>query len=235
MTSPRPQHLLARGSPYIDDGGLKTFQVENTLFRVHTYFLVENSAVLRSMLAIGLADTAEGSSDAHPIVLREVKAADFSLMLNMFYTPAIGGRTGVFGSGSLESCLSLLKLLDFFEMKDIREHAVDALRQRDTTPVEKLYLLRMLPDDFDKAWAGASFVDLCTRPIGPDAEEGKLIGWEAFALVWHVRESCRQGMPNIDVFDVQQELSQHDAAFEFPSKEPVSVLGGWGTNGTPGW
>ncbi|TRM57638.1 hypothetical protein BD626DRAFT_439090 [Schizophyllum amplum] len=174
---------------YIDEGGLKTFAVKNTLFRVHTYFLVEHSAVLRDMLSIGKADDGEGASDDHPIVLPDpVKVADFARLLSMFYAPAIGGQTNVFDRESIDGCLSLLKLFEFLQMKEIRQKAVTALRERKLDPVDKLHLLDQAAPDFNKNWAVEAVIDLCTRASGPDADEGQRIGWKTFTLIWKIRE-----------------------------------------------
>ncbi|TRM57637.1 hypothetical protein BD626DRAFT_514078 [Schizophyllum amplum] len=144
------------------------------------------------MLSIGKADDGEGASDDHPIVLPEpVKAADFELMLRMFYTPAIGGQTTVFERETLDACLSLLKLFDFLQMKEIRQRAVAALRERKLNPVDTVYLLDQDGSDFDKIWAAEAVVDLCTRSTGPDANEGRRIGWEVFTLIWQVREELK--------------------------------------------
>ncbi|KAL1727037.1 hypothetical protein EV714DRAFT_191291, partial [Schizophyllum commune] len=177
------------GTLYINDEGTKIFKVESTLFRVHTYFLAKHSALLRDMLNVGKADASEGSSDQRPIVLPNIRATEFELILEIFYTPAIGRQTSIFERESLELCQALLQVLEFLQMKDIREAAVQTLRNRELKPAEKLYLMRMSEADFDKPWASNAVLDLCLRMNGPDAGEGRMIGWDVFAMIWEVRES----------------------------------------------
>ena len=90
-------------------------------------------------------------------------------------------------------CLALLHVLDFLQMKDIRKAAVHTLRNRELKPAEKLYLMRMSEVDFDKPWASDAVLDLCLRFCGPGAGEGRMIGWDVFAMIWEVREEIREG------------------------------------------
>ncbi|TRM57636.1 hypothetical protein BD626DRAFT_574274 [Schizophyllum amplum] len=201
---------------YIDEGGLKTFAVENTLFRVHTYFLIEHSAVLRDMLSIGKADGGEGASDDHPIVLPgQVKAADFELMLSLFYTPAFGRVTSVFEREDLDTCLSLLKLLEFLQMTRCRQAGVQAMRERSLEPIDKVYLLSQASADFDKPWACKAMTALCMKSATPrlSVPEAQRIGWELFVLIVSVREAAISFEQQDNEYWVRRRLGEQDPEF----------------------
>lgn len=65
-------------------------QVDGVLFRIHRHFLVRESPFFESMLSIPTpSGTDEGSSDACPIQIPEVAAADFASFLWVFYSPSV--------------------------------------------------------------------------------------------------------------------------------------------------
>jgi len=67
----------------------KCQQVENTLFRIHRYFLTRDSAHFRSKLPHppSPGDSSKGSSDNNPLVLEDALQVDFERFLWVFYNP----------------------------------------------------------------------------------------------------------------------------------------------------
>lgn len=68
------------------------FQVENRLFRVHRYFLTRDSPVFSDILSISPPEgstTPEGTSDANPVILQQVKSIDFERLLDVIYKPYV--------------------------------------------------------------------------------------------------------------------------------------------------
>jgi hypothetical protein len=65
--------------------------VENDLFRVHRYFFIRESVVFRDMFSLptGSETFTEGQSDDRPIVLQDVKSADFEGLVWMFYNELV--------------------------------------------------------------------------------------------------------------------------------------------------
>src|SRR5713101_4628047 len=61
----------------------KSQQVEDTLFRIHRYFLMRESAYFRSQLPHppSPGDTFKGSSDNNPLVLEDTLKVDFERFL----------------------------------------------------------------------------------------------------------------------------------------------------------
>ena len=64
-------------------------QVEDTLFTVHTYFLVAHSPVFKDMLQVAQANEGEGSSEDNPIILEDIPARDFDMLVRVLYTPYV--------------------------------------------------------------------------------------------------------------------------------------------------
>ena len=64
-------------------------QVEDTLFRIHRYFLTRESAHFRNKLPHppSPGDSYKGSSDNNPLVLEDVLKVDFERFLWVFYNP----------------------------------------------------------------------------------------------------------------------------------------------------
>lgn len=67
----------------------ETQQVEDTLFRIHRYFLTRDSAHFRNELPSppSPGDLSKGSSDNSPLVLNDVLKVDFERLLWVFYNP----------------------------------------------------------------------------------------------------------------------------------------------------
>jgi hypothetical protein len=64
-------------------------QVEDTLFRIHRYFLIRDSAYFRSKLPHppSPGDSSKGSSDNNPLDLEDALKVDFERFLWVFYNP----------------------------------------------------------------------------------------------------------------------------------------------------
>ena len=62
-------------------------QVEDTLFTIHTYFLVAHSPVFKDMLQVAQANEGEGSTEDNPIILKDIRARDFDMLVRVPYTP----------------------------------------------------------------------------------------------------------------------------------------------------
>lgn len=66
-------------------------QVENTLFRVHRFFLKRDSAYFRNKLPHppSPGDVTKGSSDNNPLDLEDTLKVDFERLLWVFYNPYV--------------------------------------------------------------------------------------------------------------------------------------------------
>jgi hypothetical protein len=85
--------VLVRGFPIeyrvIALSELESQQVEDTLFRIHRYFLTRDSAYFRSKLPHppSPGDSSKGSSDNNPLPLEDALKVDFERFLWVFYNP----------------------------------------------------------------------------------------------------------------------------------------------------
>jgi hypothetical protein len=64
---------------------LYSLQLNNTIYRVPRYPLEQVSKAFASMFETARANTAEGTSDDHPIVLHDVPVEEFETMLLLLY------------------------------------------------------------------------------------------------------------------------------------------------------
>ncbi|TRM67209.1 hypothetical protein BD626DRAFT_485140 [Schizophyllum amplum] len=191
-TEPGPQRKLKRGSVYVEDGSVKVFQVEDVIFSVHTHFLTEHSPIFRDMLLVGQGADGEGSSPNNPIVLEGVRAWDFDALLRIFYTPCLNPQASPLYSASVDETLALLALLERWAMDELRALARSAIQQRAWSPIERIALASA--GGADPAWASAAYLDMVLAPQPPGPEEGRRMGWAAYAAVRDVREELA-GLP----------------------------------------
>ncbi|KAL0952851.1 hypothetical protein HGRIS_007075 [Hohenbuehelia grisea] len=108
------------GTLHSEDGNI-TLQVENTLFRVHRYFLVKHSSVFKDMFEVcgtsglnnaQIVESLEGSSDENSIALHGDKSEAFACLLGLFYKTAIVK----FDDQPVETWEAILLLADKYQM-----------------------------------------------------------------------------------------------------------------------
>jgi hypothetical protein len=70
--------------------GLHFHQVEETLYRVHTYFFVRDSPYFKSLLGNGRAK-ADNAATGEPLFRldSDVKSVDFERFLSLMYPPCV--------------------------------------------------------------------------------------------------------------------------------------------------
>lgn len=100
---------------YFDDGNV-IFRVEDTLFKVHRYFLQRDSPVFKDMFSLptGTAPV-HGSSDDLPIDLQTIKALDFERFLSVLYATDYMTHD----IQTTEQCESILKLVKLWQIENI--------------------------------------------------------------------------------------------------------------------
>lgn len=114
---------------HFDDGNV-IFRVEDTLFKVHRYFLQRDSPVFKDMFSLptGTAPV-HGSSDDLPIDLQTIKALDFERFLSVLYATDYITRD----IQTPEECESVLKLSKLWQIENIQP--LIAIRLRATSPL----------------------------------------------------------------------------------------------------
>ncbi|KAL1742666.1 hypothetical protein HDZ31DRAFT_42715 [Schizophyllum fasciatum] len=177
---------MKRGSVYVEDGSVKVFLAEDTLFTVHTHFLVAHSPVFRDMLHVAQANEGEGSSEDRPIFLPQIRAADLDMLVRLIYTPCALPQASPLLTATVEQCLSLIKLLECWLMDDFLEGVRQVLRDVQWSLPDKIALGE--GTDMGVGWSSGAWYDLVDRAVPPTLEEGERMGWKAYELVRHIRE-----------------------------------------------
>ncbi|KAL0952850.1 hypothetical protein HGRIS_007075 [Hohenbuehelia grisea] len=131
------------GTLHSEDGNI-TLQVENTLFRVHRYFLVKHSSVFKDMFEVcgtsglnnaQIVESLEGSSDENSIALHGDKSEAFACLLGLFYKTAIVK----FDDQPVETWEAILLLADKYQMDRVRAIVLRHLgTTKDWDPVDKI-------------------------------------------------------------------------------------------------
>jgi len=175
------QQLTNDSSFFLDDGNI-IFRVENTLFNVHRYFFICDSPIFRDMLSLPPGEgPIEGTSISSPIVLEQVKAPDFTLLLWMFYNPTFTNY-----SATVESWCAILALADKWQMDTIREVAFQELGKLPMDPMDKIVLCERY--QMSREWAFNAFISVCTKEEPLTFEEAGKISNHLLALVAAARE-----------------------------------------------
>ncbi|QRW11952.1 The BTB (BR-C, ttk and bab)/POZ (Pox virus and Zinc finger) domain [Ceratobasidium sp. AG-Ba] len=91
-----------RDHNYYSDCGI-VLQVENVLFKIDISLLATHSEIFKSMISVPAGpNTVEGTSDANPIVLPQVKPDEFRDLLRVFYSSPVDPEHIAFMYGSAE-------------------------------------------------------------------------------------------------------------------------------------
>ncbi|KAI0720044.1 hypothetical protein C8T65DRAFT_24056 [Cerioporus squamosus] len=171
-----------------DEPGALVFQVERTLFKVHTFFLKRHSLVFATMFTLRPGSgPAEGASDDHPIVLPDVRAVDFERLMSLFYARDIvtGDLT------TLEDWISVLALATKYDFEAHRTLAIERL-SRLGSPTDRIVLAR----DYDiPRWLEEAYYLLCIREEALTLEEGDRLGMQDVIALAELRQRIRAHVP----------------------------------------
>ncbi|KAL1679353.1 hypothetical protein EV122DRAFT_289712 [Schizophyllum commune] len=205
---------VRRGSVVIKDTGAKVFKVEDTLFTVHTYFLVAHSPVFKDMLQVAQANEGEGSTEDNPIILEDIPARDFDMLVRVLYTPCALTQTSPLQTASVEECANLIKLLERWQMDEILAGVRQVLHDRDWDLADKIALAGAT--EMDAVWLSSAYQGLILREAPPTLEEGAQMGWPAYALVRDIREKVANLPRAVQSRIMRQELRDSLEGYEEP-------------------
>ncbi|PVF91158.1 hypothetical protein CPB86DRAFT_719976 [Serendipita vermifera] len=182
--SPRNHHSL-----YIDSGDI-VIQVEMAIFKVHSFFLIKHSEVLRNMITIsrGERKSNDGTVDK-PLVLQD-KARGWEILLHSFYRdePFIAFEfTG-------QDMVYVLEIAHKYCMTRLEEGIIRRLERAQTTQEYVDMMLASKVIGSDEFWAKGlkGLVDVTPKP---NLEQAKAIGVEAYFHVINnsTCKKCRFG------------------------------------------
>ncbi|KAG8904597.1 hypothetical protein FRB99_001516 [Tulasnella sp. 403] len=166
-------------------------QATDTLFKVHRYFFVRDSAVFKAMFTLppGPGKTVEGMEDENPIVLPEVPALDFERFLWVLYPPSFGEYNATVPEWC--SILHLATLWDFDSIRRLAIHQLHSLSPTDMPPVERIALAHRFQLDHAN-WLLGPYVELAVRTTPLSLEEGRKLGVDVVVLLARAREEVKK-------------------------------------------
>lgn len=178
-------------------------QVEDTLFRVHRYFFIRESAFFRSKLPHPPppGEFTKGSSDVHPLVLEDTLEVDFERFLWVFYNPYVHSfyaslfsivtisRKYSLYHASVEEWTSVMKLAHQWNFVAVKELALRELEQLEIPPLRKIVIYQSY--GIDRRLLQAAYTTFTTRDKPVTIEEGQELGLETVVQLARARELVR--------------------------------------------
>jgi len=170
---------------FIPEGDI-TIKVDDTVFRIHRYFLIKESKHFRSMLipAIPCRDP-PGSSETNPVVLEDAESEAFADLLWVFYNPKYSIYTA-----TVDKWKRILNLAQQWSFIEVEKLCVRELEALSIPPIEKIRLYQ----DFklDPNLLHDSFVALTIRDQPLDMEEGEQLKLATSLKIAQARELARR-------------------------------------------
>lgn len=177
---------LPRHTQYYITGADLILRVEDTLFRIHRYFLTRESAYFRSKLPHppSPGDSSKGSSDNNPLVLEDVLQVDFERFLWVFYNPKYS-----LYDASIEEWTSVLKLAHQWDFSEVKALAIRELENLSIPPLPKIVLYQKYK--IDRNLLKHALTALTIRDEALTHDEGREIGLETALDLAKAREIAR--------------------------------------------
>ncbi|TRM68913.1 hypothetical protein BD626DRAFT_472357 [Schizophyllum amplum] len=163
--SPAPQ----RSAQFYFSDGTLFVRVEDVVFRVYRHFFEKSSSVWLQMLRNRLVGV-----KSNPLVLTDVKAADFEQLLCLVYPDFTGP-----GPTTAEQWTGVLTLASQWKIDPLFKLAVQKVEPL-LSPVDKLVLGNKYDID---GWAKAAYEELCLRRAPLSKEEGRKLGVDAVVKI----------------------------------------------------
>jgi hypothetical protein len=175
-----------RHNQYYITGADLIVLVEDTLFRIHRYFLTRDSAHFRNELPSppSPGDLSKGSSDNNPLVLNDVLKVDFERLLWVFYNP----KYSLYDAG-IEEWISVLKLAHKWDFIEAKALAIREIENISVPPLRKVVLYQTY--EIDRNLLKPALTALTIRDEPLEIEEGREIGLETAMGVAKAREIAR--------------------------------------------
>lgn len=161
-------------------------RVEDTLFRVHRYLLIRDSAYFRERLPLlpPPGDQSKGSSERNPFVLFNTSKVEFERLLWVFYNPKYS-----LYDVDVEEWTSILKLANQWDFVEAKALAVRKLQVLSIDPIQRILLYRK--HAVHSVHLQGAFTELTIRDIPINADEGRELGLETVVQLADARERAR--------------------------------------------
>ncbi|RDX39959.1 hypothetical protein OH76DRAFT_1366938 [Lentinus brumalis] len=181
--SPSPvEEPAARHSTFYMQDEMIILRVENTLFRVHRYFLERDSTFFKDFFERTLGHGA-GRTDDTALRLKDVSRREFECLLHFLYNGAAGTP-----NDSILNLVLLLSTASALAFPAARTHAISALDAASPPldPVERVFLAEKYTIP---AWLRPAYVELCSRSHALEDAEAEVLGLQTTARLARAREA----------------------------------------------
>jgi hypothetical protein len=204
-----------------------SYQVEETLFRVHAYFFVRDSSYFSELLAVHTETDATVTDDKLVRLDEDIKSVDFERFLSILYPPCVitllqalnradimFSEFGKYTLTTLDEWTSVLHLASKWGFESIRTLALRKLLPL-ASPVDKIVLGRKY--GFDD-WLTPAFVAVCARAEPLSLEEAKRMDSEDVACIYQAREKARGSS-----ISVPTKVAQEAVTYVFGKSEATNA------------
>ncbi|KAJ3559782.1 hypothetical protein NP233_g11178 [Leucocoprinus birnbaumii] len=184
-----------QGRYYIRGGDLFQLtgeQVEQFLFRIHSYFFLRDSSFWKTELdgptTSGNRDEEPlqiGNSAATPYILNDENAADFTRFLSVIYNR----KYGDFSRADPGDWVVIFRLAAKWDFLEIQALAVEHLQIHEMELVEQIQFYR--DNQADGRYLLPLYVELASRDEMLGLDEARILGTETFVLIQQARERLR--------------------------------------------
>ncbi|KAH8996800.1 hypothetical protein EDB92DRAFT_2035912 [Lactarius akahatsu] len=154
---------MRHGVYFLHDGNI-IIRVEDSVFRIHRYFLTRESQHFRSLFNVPYRDP-PGTSEANPVVLDDVTSEAFADFLWIFYNDKYSIYTA-----TPEKWQRILALAQKWKFGQVEELCVRELEKLTIPAVEKIKIYQDFSLNPELLYD--SYVELITRPEPLELEEG---------------------------------------------------------------
>ncbi|KAI0752578.1 hypothetical protein C8Q80DRAFT_1267108 [Daedaleopsis nitida] len=185
--SPSPvEEPAVRHSMFYMEDEMVILRVENTLFRVHRYFLERDSAYFKDFFRHALVHGA-GKTDSSAVRLPDVSRREFECLLRFLYHGSSPAHASDAVAVSILDLVLLLSTASALSFPAARAHAISALDAASPPldPVERVFLAEKyaIPE-----WRRPAYVELCGRAHPLEDAEAEVLGLQTTARLARARE-----------------------------------------------
>lgn len=178
------------------------YKVEERVFRLHSYHLVQASAVFAQMADLPQSGAVEGANVDNPIFLPDVPAADFENLVFFFYAFAYSAPAGQ-RPHFVSRLESILRLADRFDMKEVGKVVLRALPKRGGGMTDARKICLSLRFDIDSNGLLELVKSLCERSEGLSVQEGYEVGAKMVVLIGKAREALKPGSGGLQLMPMK--------------------------------
>ncbi|KII86835.1 hypothetical protein PLICRDRAFT_113856 [Plicaturopsis crispa FD-325 SS-3] len=166
-------------------GGDMTVNIENTIFRVHSYFFDVDSAFFRELLnSVSPGASPQGTSDRNAFKLQNVTVEEFALLLWVFYNRSYSEY-----EAPVDDWVAILRLANEWQFVEVKRLAIRKLEKLDLDPVQKIVLYRA--HNIDSSYLVDAFSALCRRDTLLPLSDCEKLGMPTFLQISEARERAR--------------------------------------------